>query len=114
MTAASQWFNDNKLAIMLISGVDCPDLVFANPGPQDIMTTNANKKHMLNYYSIAFTAYAKYCQVLKREMDRKFRPGQHPILFPLAPGQTDNTKYATVMVVEDGDADPDYEPGEEA
>ena len=45
--AASDWFNTNKLMIMLITGVDVPDLHFEIARRGDIATVNRNKQKIL-------------------------------------------------------------------
>lgn len=71
------WFNKHKLMIMLITGVDVPDLEFgAHRGGiygGDFATTNANKKTVLYCYGLSLAAYLKYCQTLQREIDRRFK-----------------------------------------
>jgi hypothetical protein len=76
---ATTWFNNNKIMVMLITGVDIPDLYFEDPAIQvtkqaQMTTTNNNKRLMLMYYSFAFTAYIKYCQTIGREIAQRFRP----------------------------------------
>ena len=68
---------------------------------------------MLNYYSVAFTAYAKYCQVLNRELNRRFLPAPQPtgMLFPMAPGQVHPTVDPAVLALVD---DEDEETTESA
>lgn len=73
--AAETWFNNNKIMVMLITGVDVPDLHFEVPARGDIGTVNNNKRLLLMYYSFAFTAYIKYCQTINRAIEQRFRPG---------------------------------------
>lgn len=69
---ASTWFNNHKIMIMLITGVDLDDLEFEEPRYGDIATMNANRRKMLQYFTFSFVAYVKYCQTMKREIDRNF------------------------------------------
>ena len=89
MARAAKWFNDNKLAIMLISGVDCLDRHLTQRAIPTSLLSTKTRRICCNYYSVAFTAYAKCCQTIGREMSRRFLPGPSPTvgLFPLAPGQ---------------------------
>ena len=67
-----KWFNTYRLMIMLMTGVDMPELHFEEPTDVNDPRTSQNRVKMMEYYSISFTAYMKYCQMVKREMDAKF------------------------------------------
>ena len=57
-----QWFNENKMDIMLISGVDCLDfsgvdcldLKFIEVASNDTSTVNFNN-HVMKFFAIAFS-----------------------------------------------------------
>ena len=68
------WFNNNKIMIMLITGIDIPDLEFIEHGYRDMEAVNINHLIILQYFSFAFTAYMKYSQTIHREIQDRFRP----------------------------------------
>jgi len=70
------WYQQYRLLVMVITGVDVPATVgaFEESTQGDINALNKNKKVLLAYYSIAFSAYLKYSQIIKREANRNFLP----------------------------------------
>ena len=83
MARAAKWFNDNKLAIMLISGVDCPDLHFNPTGHSDITVVNQNKTHLLHYYSVAFTGHELVQRAKIKPVSMLGKQLRHQLIFIL-------------------------------
>merc|ERR1712000_81838 len=70
--AVESFFEKYRLLIAVVTGVDIPDVSFLDPTQGDIGASNENKKNMLNLYGIAFAAYLKYCQTLKRNIHSSY------------------------------------------
>ncbi len=67
-----KWFNTYRLIIVLLTGVDMPELHFEEPTDINDPRTNQNRVKMMGYYSVSYTAYLKYCQTMKRATNAKF------------------------------------------
>lgn len=66
-----KWFNEYRLMIVLITGVDLDELTFEDPTNNE-EAAQRNRLKILHYYSFSFTAYTRYCQFMKRERASKF------------------------------------------
>lgn len=66
----ASWFNTYRMMISVITGVDMGELKFDES--QSELASVQNRVKMLEYYSVAYVAYLKYCQTMKREADAKF------------------------------------------
>lgn len=66
-----KWFNEYRLMIVLITGVDLDELTFEDPTGNE-EAAQRNRLKILHYYAFSFTAYTKYCQFMKREQASKF------------------------------------------
>ena len=66
---AAQWFNGNKVMIILVTCPTIEDLEFEDSSSGDERTPVENKKKMLMAYAFAFTAYARYCQAINKEIN---------------------------------------------
>jgi hypothetical protein len=64
----SQWWNNNRLLVTLVTGVDTFDVVFLHQGQGDIGTRHDNAKMVLHVYALAYAAYVKCCQTISREI----------------------------------------------
>jgi hypothetical protein len=69
----TEWFNANRLTIVMITGIDVPPLEFL-PTEKNKKNTNENKRRLLSYYSLSFAAYMKYCQVIQRVVNTQYHP----------------------------------------
>jgi hypothetical protein len=68
---ATLWFNNYRLMVSLITGVDLDPLEFEDPtGNED--AAKRNRLKMLHYYSFCYVTYARFCQLLKREQAAKY------------------------------------------
>jgi hypothetical protein len=68
----SEWFNTNRPTIMMITGIDIPPLEFLPT--ENKKNINENKRRLLSYYSLSFTAYMRYCQVIQRVVNTQYYP----------------------------------------
>lgn len=69
--AVTIWFNNYRLMVSLITGVDLDPLEFEDPTGNE-EAAKRNRLKMLHYYSFAYVTYVRFCQLLKRQADAKY------------------------------------------